>query len=375
MNWSELADFLTRTAASLRIPAGFCTVMQAHQPLFSCECGVDEQALAQSRAASFWIYSATKPICAAAAMQMVEAGIFDLDDPVSRYLPEYAGLRVQDGAGMPRPPEKPLLIRHLLTMQGGFDYDLRPPAVQRLLTQKNGMADTVGIAAAFAEKPLQFEPGTHFQYSLCLDVLGAVMEAASGVRLGRWMREKLFLPLGMLHTGFSVNEKSPPLAPQFQQQADGRITKTDAGNFCRLSPLYESGGGGLCSTMDDYLRFADAMACGGVGSSGVRILTARSIDELRKNRLTAQSLADFRARYTRPGYGYGFGVRTSLGDGTAQDKGVFGWDGAAGAHILIDPERALTLVYFQQVLDMEYLYDHVFDQMDLLLYRCLEQIQ
>lgn len=373
MHWFDLASFLKTTAEQLRIPAGFCTVTQAHRTLFSCECGIDEDALAKSRGASFWIYSATKPICAAAAMQMVEAGIFRLDEPVSRYLPEYAGLRVTDAQGAARPVSTPLLIEHLLTMQGGFDYELRPPAVQQLLQQKNAAADTVRIAAAFAEKPLQFEPGTHFQYSLCMDVLGAMMEAASGIRLGRWMREKLFLPLGMLHTGFSPNEKAPPLAPQFQQQPDGSIQRTGPENFCRLTPLYESGGGGLCSTMDDYVRFADAMACGGRSREGVKILSQRSIDLMRQNRLGEPSLADFRRRYTRPGYGYGLGVRTSLGDGTAQSRGVFGWDGAAGAHILIDPSQELSLVYFQQVLDMEILYDHVFDKLDALLYQALDE--
>ena len=372
MRWSELAKLLNTTAEQLRIPAGFCNVTQAHQPLFSCACGVDADALEKSAGASFWIYSATKPICAAAAMQMVEAGIFRLDEPVSRYLPEYADLRVQDAQGAIRPAANQLLIGHLLTMQGGFDYDLRPSAVQKLLHQKNGMADTVRIAAAFAEKPLQFEPSTHFQYSLCLDVLGAVMEAASGIRLGRWMREKLFLPLGMLHTGFSPNEKAPPLAPQFQQQADGSIQRTGPENFCRLTPLYESGGGGLCSTMEDYTRFADAMACGGRSCDGVKILSERSVDMMRQNRLDEASLADFRRRYTRPGYGYGLGVRTSLGDGTAQSRGVFGWDGAAGAHVLIDPSRELSLVYFQQVLDMEILYDHVFDKLDAMLYQVLD---
>lgn len=373
MDWTELADFLHAAAAQLHIPAGFCVVTQAHRRLFSCACGQDAAAQEKSRGASFWIYSATKPVCAAAAMQMVESGIFQLDDPVSRYLPEYAHLRVLDASGAPRPVQTPLLIRHLLTMQGGFDYDLRPPAVQELLRQKNSAADTLRIAAAFAEKPLLFEPGSHFQYSLCLDILGAVMEAASGVRLGRWMQEKLFWPLGMLHTGFSPNEKAPPLAPQYQQQADGSISRTNSENFCRLTPLYESGGGGLCSTLDDYVRFADAMACGGTGCSGAQILSARSIEQLRQNRLEGQSLLDFRKRYTRPGYGYGFGVRTSLGDGTAQSKGVFGWDGAAGAHILIDPARQLSLVYFQQVLDMEILYDHVFDKLDSILYRCLDR--
>ena len=103
MHWFDLASFLKTTAEQLRIPAGFCTVTQAHRTLFSCECGIDENALAKSRGASFWIYSATKPICAAAAMQMVEAGIFRLDEPVSRYLPEYAGLRVTDAQGAARP--------------------------------------------------------------------------------------------------------------------------------------------------------------------------------------------------------------------------------------------------------------------------------
>ena len=188
------------------------------------------------------------------------------------------------------------------------------------------------------KKPLQFEPGTHFRYSLCLDVLGAVMEAASGIRQPVDARKAVFAA-GHAPYRLSPNEKAPPLAPQFRQQPDGSIRRTDPENFCRLTPLYESGGGGLCSTMDDYVRFADAMACGGRSREGVKILSQRSIDLMRQNWLAEPSLADFRRRYTRPGYGYGLGVRTSLGDGTAQSRGVFGWDGAAGAPY---PDRPIT---------------------------------
>ena len=304
-------------------------------------------------------------------MQMVEAGIFRLDEPVSRYLPEFAHLHVRDAQGNIRLATRPLRIEHLLTMQGGFDYDLHPPAVERLLEREGAAADTIRIANAFAQKPLLFEPGTHFRYSLCMDVLGAVMEAASGVRLGRWLRERIFLPLDMQSTGFSPDDAAPPLAPQFRQQPDGSIRRVGSENFCRLTPLYESGGGGLCSTMADYIRFAGAMACGGKSRGGVRILSERSIDQMRQNWLSEASLSDFRRRYTRPGYGYGLGVRTSLADGTAQERGVFGWDGAAGTHILIDPARELSLVYCQHVLDMECLYDNVFDRMDALLYQSL----
>ena len=113
MHWSDLASFLKTTAEQLHIPAGFCTVTQTHRTLFSCACGADKDALEKSRGASYWIYSATKPICAAAAMQMVEAGIFRLDEPVSRYLPEYAGLRVTDAQGAARTVSTPLLIEHL----------------------------------------------------------------------------------------------------------------------------------------------------------------------------------------------------------------------------------------------------------------------
>lgn len=371
MDWQPLAQFLDDTAVQLRIPAAFCTVRREHELLFAHACGVSRTAIRESRNGLFWVYSATKPVCAAAAMQMIEAGIFRPDDPVARYLPEYGDLRVQSAPGVSAPAAQPLRIRHLLTMQGGFDYELRPPAVEALLKKTRGAADTRSIAAAFAEKPLQFVPGSHFAYSLCMDILGAAMEAASGVRLGRWLQEKIFSPLGMADTGFSQKENAPAPAPQYRLRPDGCVERIGNENFCRLTPLYESGGGGLCSTIADYGRFADAMACGGEPESGARILAARSVDQMRQNRLQGESLQDFRRRYTRPGYGYGCGVRVSTG--TAQPGGVFGWDGAGGVHVLMDPDRKLSLVYFQQVLDMEILYDHVFDKMDALLYSTVDQ--
>lgn len=359
-NFTDLQQFLDRTVQQLNVPAAFCVCSHNHRQIFSHTAGCDAEVVADSTGKHFWIYSATKIVTAVVAMQMVQDGLLQLSAPVSHYLPEYGQLSVRGQTKIEC--VQPLLVEHLLTMQGGFDYILTPPAVQQLGPD----ATTRQVIKAYADKPLDFVPGSHFQYSLCLDILGGVLEAAAGMTLGSWMKQRIFDPLCMTHTGFSPSTEC--FAPQFRQDPDGQIRQIENENFCRVTARYESGGGGLYSTIKDYCLFANALACGGTGVNGIQILQPEYLDMLRVNRLSGQSLQDFRRRYTRPGYGYGYGVRTALGSDIAQPQGTFGWDGAAGVHVLIDPSNQLSMVYFQHVQDMEILYDHIFPQMDALLY-------
>ncbi len=371
MDFTALSDYLDKFLTDFSIPAMSCTVSAEHEVLFRYEAGYRdaEKSRRPDRDTRFWLYSASKVCTAAAAMQMLERGLIHGDEPVSRYLPEFGELRINKKSGYEK-CTRPLLIKHLLSMQGGFSYDLTPEMSEYIASHPE--ADTQSVIRKLASVPPDFEPGTHFQYSFCLDILGAVMEKASGMTLGEWMEREIFAPLGMKNTAFRPDGNAlSHLCAQYRMDDAGRILLIGPENFCRLTENFESAGGGLCSTADDYLLLADALACDGVGKSGKRILKSESIAKFGVNLLGEASMKDFRRRYQRPGYGYGYGVRCCISDLNPEPRGCFGWDGAAGAHVLIDPKNHLSLVYIQHVLDMEFIYDGIFPEMDRALYQCV----
>lgn len=154
------------------------------------------------------LYSATKVCTCTAALRLIDEGKLDLEDPVSKYLPAYAHLTVKQPDGSIAPAKNVMTVRHLFTMSAGLNYDMNRGGSPRILKEKGEKAGTVEICNAYAEAPLDFEPGTHFQYSLCHDVLGAVIEAASGMRFGEYLKKKIFEPLGMTETFFLTDRKS-----------------------------------------------------------------------------------------------------------------------------------------------------------------------
>lgn len=372
MNFDSLSKYLEKIHIVYDIPCMDCIVWQNHRQIFRKQLGwrdVERQCPVSSRDA-YWLYSATKVCTAAAAMQLQQQGLLAVDASVSDYLPEFASLSVMKD-GRTEELAQPLRVRDLMSMQGGFDYSVTPAL--KSFAASFPQASTREVIREFAKRPLLFEPGTHFQYSWCLDILGAVMEVASGKPLGQLLQEAIFRPLAMDATTFRPDAaEMSRLSAQYRMLDNPyRIVPEGSGNFCRLTQNFESAGGGLYSTAEDYIRLADCLACGGIGFNGVRILSTESVRRLGTNLLSDECLADFHARYQRPGYGYGYGIHVCMSDNNPEPRGTFGWDGAAGAHILIDPENAVSLVYLQHVLDMEFLYDNVFVQMDRLLYEGL----
>lgn len=368
MNFTPLSDYLDNFLTNYRIPAMSCTVYRDHSELFRCEAGYSDREKSRKTDSDtlFWMYSATKICTAAAAMQMLERGIIHEDEPVSKYLPEFDRLKRNKMSGY-RKCTRTLLIKHLLSMQGGYGYDFYPGLTGYVGEHPD--ADTRSVIAQLADVPLLFEPGTHFRYGWCLDILGAVMEKACGISLGEWMEKEIFSPLGMKNTTFHPDKKAMgSLCAQYRMDEGGKLFYTGARNFCRLTGSFESGGGGLCSTVNDYILLTDALACDGIGKTGERILKPESIAKFGTNLLGDEAMEDFRSRFQRPGYGYGYGVRCCISDLNPEPRGCFGWDGAAGAHVLIDPKNHLSLVYVQHVHNMEFIYDNVFPEMDRLLY-------
>ena len=380
MNFKELEQYLDQITA-WRIPGADCLVYLHGQPVFRYGAGYAD--LASKRPVSerdlYFLYSMTKVITCTAALQLHEQGKFLMTDPVWTYLPEFKDMSVQqtddDGQVVLKKAEKEITIRDLFTMMAGLTYDLNTPSIRAVREHSQGRSPTRDVIRAIAADPLLFEPGTHFNYSLCHDVLGALIEVISGKRFGKYLEEAIFQPLGMKDTGFSLTDaRKERMATQYNyDDTTGKALRVAMANVFVVGSEYESGGAGLISSVDDYMRFADTLCHKGLSRGGERILSSHSVDLMRTNHLDDASLRDF-TWIQMAGYGYGLGVRTMLDrtrSGSLSPVGEFGWAGAAGAYVLMDPEHELTVVYAQHLLNSQEPFVH--PRIRNLVYRCLER--
>ena len=355
MNFQPLVDYIESVLRAEKcVPGCDVKITRHHETLFRYQSGTSdyEASIPVNGKELYFMYSCTKPITCTAALQLVEQGLLELDAPVSRYLPEYAeAFLLKDG--VPTPATKPMTIRHLFTMSAGLTYDRQTAPILQTI-QQNPNASTRELVASFIRSPLSFEPGQQFQYSLCHDVLAAVIEAVTGMTFSTYLQQHIFDPLGMTDTGFIVPaEKRPRLAAQYTCPQTGAVIPAPMSNSFQLTPCYESGGAGLYSCVEDYSRFADAMANGGIGMTGNRILKSETIDLMRSQQMDKYVMNNNFSTAAGPGYGYGLGVRTliSHADGQRSSLGEFGWDGAAGSYLMIDPAYGLSIVFGMHVLN------------------------
>ncbi len=299
----------------------------------------------------YFMYSCTKPVTCAAALQLVERGVIGLDDPVKKYLPEFGkAFLLKDGKRIP--PKNTMTLRHLFTMSAGLDYGFLDPHIKEAAAVPN--ATTQSIVNSFVNKALCFEPGDQYKYSLCHDVLAAVVEVASSERYSEYLKKNIFEPLGMKRTTFVVPPEEEHLltAQYIFNKKTGEYTRLPLINNFQLSADYESGGAGICSCIEDYALFADAMACGGVGKTGAQILKPETINLMRTEQLsTVTRDPDSFSTVAGEGYGYGLGVRTltKVPKEYRGTVGEFGWDGAAGSYIMIDPSNRLSIMFTMHV--------------------------
>jgi len=349
MNLDKLKKYIKSLPETENIHGCDCIIYKGHECIFRESAGYSdaENTKPVSDTDRYILYSATKVITATLAMQCVEKGLFSLDDPIYKYLPEFENMKLTNG----ETAQNKITVKDLLTMQGGFSYDLSAPEIKSVINA-NSEATTAELVSAMAKMPLLFEPGTHFQYSLCHDVLARVIEVVCGKKYSDCAKEGIFEPLGMENSGFSFEEARPYLVQQYRyngQTGENDIEKIECAYM--LTPNYESGGAGLFSTVDDYGKFVEAMCNYGENKDGVRILSKESIDLMRKNHLGEESFNDF-LLCNKPGYSYGLGVRTLIdkSKGSKSPIGEFGWDGAAGAYVMLDVENNIGVFYAQQLL-------------------------
>ena len=312
----------------------------------------------------YFLYSATKPITCTAVLQLVEGGRLNLKDKVSDYIPEFENMLVKTPDG-PKRAEKSITIQNLLSMTSGLNYNLNSPSI-RVVRENNPNASTMEIVRAIAGEPLEFNPGEHFLYGLSHDVLAAVAEVITGMKFGDYLKKNIFDVCDMKHTGFWSNECAKNMVcSQYLYNAENNMAELVAReNMFILTPAYQSGGAGLISSVDDYIKFVSAM------SNGDKLLKTETIDMMRADQMGKQAYQDFQS--CKPGYTYGLGVRTDA-YGRYAHKGEFGWDGAAGAYVMIDPDNHIGIFYATHVRNHgTYLYQNLHQSIRDVVYKVIK---
>jgi CubicO group peptidase (beta-lactamase class C family) len=309
----------------------------------------------------FRIYSMSKPVTGAAMMMLYEEGRWQADDPISKYIPEFANLKVFKGVadnGEPilADPVHPPTMGQLMTHTAGFAYGSGTDVVNKMyrdqkVLQSSSLQEMIN---KLSKIPLLYEPGTRWVYSASVDIQGYLVEKLSGKPFPDFLRDRIFTPLGMKDTGFYVpKEKLDRVATLYMVNDQNEFTPASAENDLSADlsrpPGLPSGGGGLLSTAQDYLRFAQMLLNGGQ-LGNVRLLAPPTVKFMTSSHLPDKLLTgEFGVgiQHIRPGFGFGFDVAVFTDPAQAVDiagKGTFLWDGAAGTWFWIDPTDDMIFV-------------------------------
>jgi len=367
----HLMTVLQTEVARQRLP-GAVALIARHGKLALLESvGVLDPALgtAMPLDAIFRIYSMTKPVVSVAAMMLMEQGKLLLSDPLAHYLPEYAAQQVASLVGgkvQLHAVQQLATIQDLLRHTAGFTYEfLGSSAVQRQYAQArigSHRRSNAEFSHALAALPLMFDPASVWEYSRATDVLGRVLEVISGQALGVCLEERIFKPLGMTDTGFSVPKQDQGrLAEPFARDPEGGLQMRLI-DVRQATPM-ESGGGGLVSTAIDYARFLQLMLNKGE-LDGVRLLSPRTVDFMTADHLGTIPVNSGSSRELLPlghGFGLGFAVRRDLGQADVPGSvGSYFWGGMAGTTFFVDPAANLFACLMLQAPNQREYYRRLF---------------
>jgi CubicO group peptidase (beta-lactamase class C family) len=322
-----------------------------------------ERDIPMDRSAIFGIASMTKPVTVALALGLVEEGKLGLGDPITRWVPEFARMRVlrRPDASLDDtvPARRPITVEDLMTHRSGLAYGFLTPApLGTALLSRVGMGIDSAMTPdawlkSLAELPLVFQPGERFNYGHSIDVLGFLAARVLGQDLGKAMRERLFVPLGMVDTGFRIPpEKRSRMATFYSSSRPGEFTPAKVGGFTADKPAaFVSGGQGLASTAADYLRFARMLMNDGMLDC-VRLLKAETVQMMRSNRFTDEQRKFPFVAGAPFNQGFGLGMSVVI-DATqpgvvAGGIGTFGWPGAFGGWWQADPRADMILLWLQE---------------------------
>jgi CubicO group peptidase (beta-lactamase class C family) len=321
--------------------------------------------------AIYRIYSMTKPVTSVALLMLLEEGRIALDDPVSRYIPGFAGLGVFAGASngnfVTTPPARPMQVVDLLRHTSGLTYDFhyRTPVDAAYRRMGVGALGTNGGLAAMVAQlerlPLEFSPGERWTYSVATDVAGYLVEKISGMRFGDFLRNRILQPLGMHDTDFFVASGKLDRFANCYQVKDGKLVVQDdafASAFA-APPALESGGGGLVGTAGDYMRFCRMLLNGG-SLDGTQLLSPKTVTLMTMNHLPGgvqmTDIMPSTILFNETGYaglGFGLGVAVTVDVPATRlpgSVGEFAWGGAAGTAFFVDPKEDMAVVFMTQVL-------------------------
>jgi CubicO group peptidase (beta-lactamase class C family) len=327
-----------------------------------------EQAKPMKADTLFRMYSMTKVVTGVAVMMLYEEGHFTLNDPISKFLPEFENMTVYAGKDKTEPANKPITFRHLLTHTSGISYDFYEGTPIAELYKKNGLT----IQAAYqngtsledftrvlAKQPLANQPGEAWHYGMSIDVLGRLIEVISGQDYGEFLDERVFKPLGMVDASFTVtDDKLDRFAANYMKLPTGKLMAIDPPDkslYRQESPL-EFGGAGLVCTAMDYLRMAQMLVNGGE-LDGVRLLSPKTVDLMTTNHLSSKLGEDPLGQLFAGGAftGVGFGLTGSVvtspaANGNTGSVGEFSWGGAASTDFWIDPTENLVGMVLTQLM-------------------------
>ena len=381
MNFDKLKDFLDYYLPMLGVPGSDTAIFKDHEEIFRHRSGYDNLKYRTKVRpdAVYNIYSCTKIATCVSALQLIERGEILINDPIHVYFPEYKNLSVArktlDGKVRIEKAKNPILIRNLFSMTSGLDYNIHRAGIERVKKETGGRCPTLDIVRALPEDPLVCEPGERYVYGLSHDVLGGLVELISGMKLGDYMKKNIFEPLGMKDTTFEIgNNNYERIACQYEYDTVGRcaIDVPKDSNILRFGSEYQSGGAGLLSTVDDFVLLTDALANGGVGKNGARILSSASVDLLRSPTLTEDQLRSFELSHNA-GYDYCLGVR-SMRDpakaGSLMPKGAFGWDGKKMALSVSDPKNRVAIFHAESIDGMNSI---LIPRLMNVIYSCLDE--
>lgn len=365
----KLKILLEQAAERGEIPGAIFCVEERGERVCCLTCGYAdlENKIPMRQDHIFRLYSMTKPVTAAAAMALMERGMLDLAEPVARYLPAFRQQRVRSGQDTEEPAQRQMMIKDLLNMTSGLMYSsFRGPAgretaqvyaeMKRRVFTDSPMG-TVEFAQRLGEAPLAFSPGLGWLYGSSADVLGAVLEKAAGMPFSEVLEEFLLKPLQMTDTGFYVpQEKQGRLAKFYEQTPEGLRLCPDPWNDGVINamdrkPAFECGGGGLASTVDDYMNFARMLLCGG-SFEGKSVLKPNTVRYFTQGGLLADQQRAFEQRTsTLSGFTYGNLMRVRTDRSRACylcEEGEYGWDGWLGCFFANDPHNGRSIVFMTQ---------------------------
>ena len=362
MNFKLLEQYLDSLEEEYGAPGLDLIVTKDHETVYRHMTGYADTA--KTRPVSdrdfYYFYSCSKVITMTAMLQLIEQGKASLYDPVCRFLPEWEYMTVINNDWKTRGPffspglaepahfaKRQVRIIDLMSMTAGLTYDLESEALRNLKAAKPD-ATTREVIAALAEIPLLFEPGTHYQYSLAHDVIAAVIEVISGESFEDYLQNHLFRPLGITElTCHPTEEQLGRLSAMYDCLPETKkiVPRENPVNIYALTPKYESGGAGLAGTVNGYFPVLEALANGGVGRTGARVLEEKTVRLFTRSVITGEALREFRVwRFLEYSYGLGVRVKTDPALGLSP-VGEFGWDGAAGAYAMVDPVNHVSIFF------------------------------